>query len=200
LNIAFEQIETVKRNERPRKNQSKFSVIAFSLGGRVALHLLQSAPAQIERMVLIAPDGLHQNFWYWLATQTSAGNRLFGYTMKNPHWFFALISFAFKLRLLNKSIARIVHHYLDDEEGRLLLYRRWTVMRKFKPEKKAIASAIGTRQIPVRFLFGSYDRIILSRRSKFFEGNQHVKVKIIDSGHQLLKEKFADDIASLFSQ
>ena len=194
LSIILQQIEIAK------DRSLKYSVVAFSLGGRVALHLLQSTPAQIERMVLIAPDGLHQNFWYWLATQTSVGNKLFAHTMKRPAWLFALTSFGYKLRLLNKSITRIIHYYLDDGKGRLLLYERWTTMRKFTPEKRAIANAINNYQIPVRFLFGSYDRIILGKRSKFLERNQYVKIKIIDAGHQLLREKFAEDIALLFSQ
>ena len=194
LSIILQQIEIAK------DKLSKFYVLAFSLGGRVALHILQSAPAQIERMVLIAPDGLHQNFWYWLGTQTSLGNKLFAQTMKRPYWFFTLTSFGYKLRLLNKSIVRIMHYYLDDEEGRLLLYQRWTTMRKFKPKPEVVVNAINNYKIPVRFLFGSYDRIILSKRSKSFKRNQHVKVTIINAGHQLLREKFVEDIALLFSQ
>jgi len=162
--------------------------------------MLQSMPVQIERMVLVAPDGLHQNFWYWLGTQTLLGNKLFAHTMKKPYWFFALTSFGYKIRLVNKSIVKIIHYYLDDEEGRLLLYQRWTTMRKFKPKPEVVVNAINNYKIPVRFLFGSYDRIILSERSNFFKRNQYVKVKIINAGHQLLGEKFAEDIALLFSQ
>jgi len=190
----------IQQNENVKDKLSKFSVIAFSLGGRVALHMLQLMPSQIERAVLIAPDGLHQNFWYWLATQTFLGNKLFVYTMKKPHWFFILTSFGHKIGLLNKSIAKIIHYYLDDERGRTLLYQRWTTMRRFKPDANTVTQIIDKYQIPLRLLFGRYDRIILSRRSKFFKNSKYVKVTIIDAGHQLLKEKFADDIALLFSQ
>jgi hypothetical protein len=120
--------------------------------------------------------------------------------MKKPYWFFMLANFGYKIRLLNKSIVRIMHHYLDEQEGRLLLYQCWTTMRKFKPGKKAIANAINEYRIPIRFLFGGYDNIILSKRSKFFKENPYVKVTIINAGHQLLREKFAEDIALLFSQ
>jgi pimeloyl-ACP methyl ester carboxylesterase len=194
LNSIIQEIETRK------DKSSKFYVLGFSLGGRVALHMLQVMPAKIERAVLIAPDGLHQNCWYWLATQTSLGNKLFASTMKKPYWFFALTSFGYKLGLLNKSIAKVIHYYLDDETGRLLLYQRWTTTRRFKPKPKVITNAINKYQIPVRFLFGSYDRIILSKRSEFFKNNKHVKITIIDGGHQLMQEKFAEDIALLFSQ
>lgn len=182
------------------ETKKKISLIGFSLGGRVALHLLQTIPAQLERTVLIAPDGLHINFWYWLGTQTSLGNKLFAWTMKNPNWFFPVISFGYKIGLLNKSIVKIVHYYLDDEEQRLLLYQRWTTMRKFKPKASSIMKAIDKYKIPVRFLFGKYDRIILSKRSAFFQNNKHVKITVIEAGHQLLGEKYVDDIASLFSQ
>ncbi|HXL56280.1 MAG TPA: alpha/beta hydrolase [Chitinophagaceae bacterium] len=190
----------IQQNKKVKDKPSKFSVLAFSLGGRVALHMLQSTPAEIEKMVLIAPDGLHKNFWYWLGTQTLLGNKLFAYTMKRPYWFFKLTQLAYKIRLLNKSIIRFVHYYLDDEKERSLLYQRWTTMRRFKPNLNAIAGTINNYQIPVRFLFGSYDRIILSKRSNFFKTSKHVKIRIINAGHQLLKEKFAKDIALLFSQ
>jgi hypothetical protein len=45
-------------------------------------------PEQIEKLVLLAPDGLKVNFWYWLATQTWLGKNSFCFTMKHPGWFF----------------------------------------------------------------------------------------------------------------
>src|SRR6266487_4104964 len=46
----------IPQNENVKDKSFKFSLIAFSLGGRVALHMLQSIPAQMERTVLLAPD------------------------------------------------------------------------------------------------------------------------------------------------
>jgi pimeloyl-ACP methyl ester carboxylesterase len=180
--------------------KKKISLLGFSLGGRVALQLLQTIPSQIERAVLIAPDGLHVNFWYALGTQISIGNKLFAYTMKKPGWFAALVNFGNKIKLLSKSIVRFTHYYLDDEHERFLLYQRWTTMRKFKPNASAVRKAIKEHKIDVSILFGSYDRIILSKRSSFFGESPHVKIKVIEAGHMLLREKYADDIASLFSQ
>lgn len=182
------------------KNQNNISLLGFSLGGRVALHLLQTIPARIERAVLVAPDGLHINFWYALGTQTKWGNNLFAYTMKQPGWFAGLVNFGYKIKLLSKSIVKFTHHYLDDEQERSLLYERWTTMRKFKPKISAVKRTIEEYGIPVRLLFGSYDRIILSKHSSSFNDNRYVKTKVIEAGHLLLREKHANDIASLFSQ
>jgi len=164
------------------------------------LHLLQIIPSQIKGVVLLAPDGLRLNFWYWLGTQTYAGNKLFSYTMKHPGWFFFLVDICGKIELLNKSIIKFVHYYLDDKEVRLLLYKRWTTMRKFKPALQTVRSNIALYKTPVRFVFGNYDRIILAKRSSQFENIPSVNIIVLQAGHQLLKEKYAEDIAALFSQ
>ena len=175
------------------------SFLGYSMGGRVALAMMQEIPASVERVVLIAPDGLHKNFWYWLSTHTFAGSKLFSYTMKRPKWFFGGMKVLRKLNLLNKSIFKFAHAYLDDEEERQLLYKRWTSLRRFTPETHRLVSAISQNKIPVRMLFGSYDRIIHSNRSSFI-GNktEMVRVKVIKAGHQLLKEKYAKEISILF--
>src|SRR5438477_8590113 len=69
------------------KQSAMFSLLAYSMGGRAAMHLLQQIPEKIKAVVLIAPDGLHVNFWYWFTTRTRFGNKAFAYTMKRPAWF-----------------------------------------------------------------------------------------------------------------
>src|ERR1044072_2128080 len=146
----------------------KFSLLAYSMGGRAAMHLLQQTPGQIESVTLVAPDGLHQNIWYWITTQTLVGNKAFSYTMQNPKWFFWLVSAGKKLNIINDSIAKFVHYYLDDKKQRALLYKRWTFMRKLKPDLKTIKKVCAERNIKLKFLFGKYDQIILSKRAQIF--------------------------------
>lgn len=177
-----------------------FSILSFSLGGRLALWLLEKIPARINRAILLAPDGLHVNFWYWLGTQTLLGNKLFYATMLKPAWFFTLIKIAGNVGMLNTSIIKLVHYYLDDKVGRLLLYKRWTALRKFKPDLQLSKKNIISYNIPVRLVFGSYDQIILEKRSDFFKNNNNnVKVTVLDAGHQLLKEKYITHIIQQFS-
>src|SRR3954447_11643906 len=49
INIISEIIAQINTSEK----KDKFSLLGFSLGGRVALHLLQTIPSQIERAVLV---------------------------------------------------------------------------------------------------------------------------------------------------
>jgi len=180
-------------------NQS-INLLGYSMGGRVALHLLQTVPDKIGQVILIAPDGLHSNIWHTLATKTYLGNRLFAFTMHHPIWLFTIIKLAYKTRLINKSIFNFVHYHLDYKESRELLYERWTTMRKFNPSIQLLKKIILQKKIRVNILFGKYDRIILIKRGvKFRKGiEDYVTITALDAGHQLLKEKYTDNITAMF--
>jgi len=174
-----------------------FSLLGYSMGGRVALQLAGMIPQQIERMVLVAPDGLHKNKWQWLATQTKAGNRLFAYCMQKPATMLFLADTGTKWGFFNKSLLRFVHYYLDKETERELLYLRWTTMRRFKPNQVLIKKEIIQCKIVVHLIFGAFDRVILPKHGYHFSKNANklITVTEIASGHLLLKEKHIPQIA-----
>lgn len=174
----------------------KIILMGFSLGGRMALQLYQSMPAQIHKLVLMAPDGLKVNFWYWLATQTWAGNKFFAFTMKKPGWFFGLLRLMNKLKLVNSSIFKFVNYYIGDPEVRRLLYSRWTTLRKIKPALPLIKNYIRENKTAVRLVYGKHDRIILSSVGEKFKTGieEQCTLTVINSGHQVLHEKHAGEI------
>lgn len=178
---------------------NQFTLLGYSMGGRVALQLLQVIPAKIEKTVLLAPDGLKVNIWYRLATQTYLGNKLFGFTMKHPGWFFTLLQAGNRLKLINQSVLKFTRYYINDTTVRRLLYERWTCMRAIKPNLTYIKKLIRTHQIPVRLLYGQYDRIIrFERGEKFRKGiDSFCTLHIIQTGHQVLQEKHVNQIIQL---
>ncbi|MBX9782695.1 MAG: alpha/beta hydrolase [Chitinophagaceae bacterium] len=177
----------------------KIHLLCYSMGGRVGLSLLQRIPNNIQKAVLLAPDGLKVNFWYWLATQTWLGNGLFKYTMRYPFWFAWMVDVLKRFGWINMSVVKFVHAYIDDKKMRDDLYHIWTTMRKFRPNLEKVKSNIVQYQIPVHLVFGEYDRVILPANGyKFQKGAEpHISVHILKSGHQLLKEKHIDLLVKL---
>jgi pimeloyl-ACP methyl ester carboxylesterase len=178
---------------------SRITLLGYSMGGRVALQLLQSLSTRIEKTVLLAPDGLKVNIWYWLATQTWPGNRLFRFTMKHPGWFFTLLQTGNKLKLINQSVLKFTRHYIHDTAVRRLLYERWTCMRAIKPNLASIKKLIRTHDLPVCLLYGQYDRIIRHTRGEKFRSGieSFCTLHIIQTGHQVLQEKYVNEIIQL---
>ncbi len=169
------------------------------MGGRVCLSLLERIPEKITKAVLLAPDGLKVNSWYKLATQTWLGNGLFKYTMRYPQWFGWIVDIQKRMKWINPSVAKFVHYYIDDKKMRDDLYHIWTTMRKFRPKLWQIQKNIAQHQIPVHLVFGSYDRVILSKHGAVFQkgAEKHITVDVLPTGHQLLREKQAGFIISL---
>jgi pimeloyl-ACP methyl ester carboxylesterase len=191
-----------QNNLKPQILNPKFSLLGFSLGGRVALSLYEQMPEQIAKLVLLAPDGLKVNFWYWLSTQTWLGNKFFRLTMKKPGWFFGFLKLLNKLKLVNASIFKFVNYYIGDAEVRRLLYARWTTLRKIKPGITIIKKNIVELKTPVRLVYGKHDRIILSSvGQKFRKGiEEYCTISVIPAGHQVLHEKHAEEILNALLQ
>lgn len=185
-----------QNNYKPQTTNYKLTIVGFSLGGRVALSFLQANPKKVEKLILLASDGLKVNFWYWLATQTSLGNKFFAFTLQHPGWFFGFLKLMNKLRLVNASIFKFVNYYIGDATVRSLLYQRWTALRKLKPNLAIIKSHIKKENIPVRLIYGKHDRIILSSiGEKFKKGiEEQCTLTVIHSGHQVLHEKHVEEI------
>ena len=180
--------------------QQSFSLLGYSMGGRIALRLTERIPHQINQTVVVAPDGLHKNKWQWLSTQTQLGNRLFAYCMRRPFWMLRMIHFGRRLGIIDQRMFKFVLHYLTGGEQRAALYRRWTTLGKLRPDLQKLQASIIQYQIPVSMLFGKYDNVILTKHGTHFSENvkEYVTVKEIEAGHQLLKEKHAATIAALF--
>lgn len=178
-------------------NGQKISILAYSFGGRIAMYLLQKFPDKIERIILIAPDGLHVNFWHWFSTQTILGNKLFKRSMHNPKYFFFFLNMANRTNMINKSIVKFIHNFLDDEKERTLLYKRWNATQKFMPDLSLIKKLSAKNNIGIQFLFGNFDRIILSKRASCFKNVKNVRITTIDAGHRLLNETYASHIVTL---
>lgn len=183
--------------DRGHAPDARFTLMGFSMGGRAALCLIESIPQQIERVLLLAPDGLKVNAWYWLATQTFIGNRLFRFTMYYPGWFFSLLNIGYKLGMINLSVYKFTRHYIHDAAIRHELYNRWTCMRRISPDLRHIKQNVQQFQIPVRLLYGQYDRIILPQPGERFRKGieQWCTITMLPAGHQVLQEKYMPDIS-----
>ena len=172
----------------PGRN-TPWTLLGYSMGGRVALHLLQLAPEKIGKLVLLAPDGLRVNPWYWLATQTRLGNRLFRFTMQHPGWLFFLLRIGNTLKCVNPGIYKFTVRYIDNIRVRQNLYTRWTIMRGFRPRPGVIRDLVRSKKIPVRLVYGRYDRIIPAERGQRFQkGIEDLcALQVLPTGHHLLQ-------------
>jgi pimeloyl-ACP methyl ester carboxylesterase len=180
----------------------RWGLVGYSMGGRIALQLVENYPEQFTRLILLAPDGLKVNLWYRIATRTALGNPLFRWTMRRPASLFFILRLTHALRLANAGIYKFAIHHIDDRKVRQDLYTRWTTMRKFKPDPAAIAGVIRRQQLHVSLVYGRYDRIIRWEVGQRFRDRgiaDLCRLILLDTGHQLLRPQFLPDLLPLLT-
>jgi len=173
------------------KNISRFSVMGYSLGGKIALGCVEVLPEKIDGLYLLASDGLKVNPFYFIGTRTWVGRWLFKSIIDNPSPLFGLSNFLEKAKLINPKLNHFVKHHMDTHEKRRQVYEVWVVFRHFIPNLHKIAEHINRNNITVRMFFGKYDNVILPhlphkllRKLK----NQTGVLHVLNHGHRVMEK------------
>lgn len=170
--------------------QTRCTLLGYSMGGRLALHLFQTMPAQVKGLVLLAPDGIRQNSWHWFATKTWLGHRIFRYNIYRPGFLFFLMNCLRKLRLLNESVYKFSYRQMNELEQRLQVYNVWTCLRQIWPSVSSIQKYAAAYPVSILLVFGKYDRIIPPViGERFCRQVPQARLLVLEKGHQLLSSE-----------
>lgn len=165
----------------------KASLLAFSLGGRVALSLLAERPALFRNAVLAAPDGLSFNPFYYWVTRTASGRALFKDLLRNPKRYIGYLDGLRRRGLLDESRHRFFVQYLEAGWSRSLLQRAWPPLRYLTPSNARVRAAIRSHHVPVHLFMGIHDPVIPLRYAEAFaKGAPDVHLHRLQRGHRLL--------------
>ena len=177
-----------------------FSIAGYSLGGRICLKLLEIYPQRINHTLLIAPDGIKMFLLQYLATQNRFSNWLFKFTIKYPQWFLAVIKTIKFFKIVHPSIAEFVYRLMADKEERTSLYNRWMMFKYLHPDISIVKKNILGLHKKVDIIIGEYDKLIKPTTIDGLKNgidDTHITIHKLPTGHILIKEKFAAQIASL---
>lgn len=163
---------------------ARFSLLGFSLGGKFALATLELFPSRINRLILLAPDGIKTNFWYSLATYPLLFRRLFKSMIVKPGRLHNLTSVLHTLHVVDNGLLRFAQSQMDTQEKRERVYYSWVVFRHLKFEMKNIAALLEKHAIRLTLIVGKHDKIITAEN--MHELLRHVKdhqLIVLDTGH-----------------
>ena len=168
----------------------KCKLIAYSMGGRLGLMLLQEAGEKISSAKFLASDGLTRNKLYAFTVGTWVGRKIANGLKKNGQLVIGLARLLKSVKLLPNKLFRFVEYYMHERSVREQVFDVWMGYRKCYPKMKTIAQSIETNRIPVEFIFGKYDVIIPWKHGdelrRFTSNLTFVKWEIVEKGHRLL--------------
>lgn len=165
-------------------NIDKFSLLAFSMGAKFALTAVEHFPGRVEKVWLIAPDGLQRQFWYSLATYPPWMRGVLGRAVLRPQRLLRFLDALGQRRVVDTNLVRFAQWQLDSREKRLRVYRSWVGFRLLVFNLKDLARNLNEHQVPVTFFLGKYDRVIPHAGLQgFISSLQRAQTVLLDTGH-----------------
>ncbi len=175
---------------------SKVSLMGYSMGGRVCLSVIEQQPQCIDRVALIATDGLTVNFYYYFFTKTAVGRKMFNHMLERPGKYLGVIEWLKKKNLVDGSRYKFVMHFLGSEENRSFLQKVWPNTSDLMPAPDRVKKMIRKYRIQVAVFMGAHDKIIpLAHAHRFKKGLDTVRVFVLDKGHRLFDDTNAHLVA-----
>ncbi len=180
-----------------KERKARFELMGFSYGGRLILSSLDAVVGKVNKIYLVAPDGLHSHNMFSASKAPLWLRRFFQRWFSNSGVLIALANVFNKTGLLNDHNAHFVRNNLATTKRRERLFNTWVSLSDFKVDQGKAKKILKKYAIPVELYFGKYDKIVPpSAGEKFCKGMPTVRLHLLDAGHLLLNEKLNDLIAS----
>lgn len=178
-------------------HRSKVTLLGYSIGGRICLSLVQDMPDCISKVVLVAPDGLRANPYYYFFTRTGVGRFLFRNMLQQPAPYLRAIDWLRDMKMVDIWRHKFVMNAVKTKEKRQQLLHAWPAVSLLMPAASKLKQIIRAYSLHLDIYMGAYDRIMPpALATKFGTGLPTVQVHLLEKGHRLLDADSIEQIAS----
>ena len=171
-----------------KEGKQHFYLTGFSLGGRLALGLLDYFKEEMRGLWLIAPDGL-ENRWVDRVMKVPGIIRKLLYRLvQRPQWIIKLAVFLHRMHLVTAFVPKFLRKELSTPAYRERAFGVWSSLDNFRLYRlEQLKSNLIARPIVVELFFGKKDRIIpIHLGQSLSEGADNIVLHNLDGGHYLL--------------
>lgn len=167
----------------------EFDVLGYSMGGRLALFMLEQFSEQVNKVILMAPDGLKINFWNWLVTNTRTGKGIYGLAISNPGIVYGISNTGQRLNLLPSTMNKFLDINFKTKGMRLRVYRVWQLYKHITFNQKTLKKIIESNNLHVELVIGHKDPVVAPKTVKDFAEliDKNATLHSIKAGHDLFK-------------
>ncbi len=182
-----EDLEELVKQILELENKKRFSLMGYSLGGKIVLSAITLFAPSIDELFLIAPDGVKTNGWYNFAVYNPWGRKFFSGFVKKPELLFLIARRFNNLGLVGDSIYQFLQVQTDSESKRQRIYNVWLTLKDFKVSLPEIKEVLNRYEIKSFVFIGKYDRLITEAIARtYLSGLNHCKTIILERGHSLI--------------
>lgn len=169
----------------------RFSVMGYSLGGKISLCITEHYAASIDQLTMIAADGFVISPWYKMATGFNFTRNILKYIVFKPTFYFTVTGILSRIGIVPKSTIKFAELNMSTLSLRKKVYQTWVVYRLLKIDVPEFCNLANHHNISVHFFLGLKDTIIpLKAIVKASSSIKNRTVKIINCSHSRVLIEF----------
>jgi pimeloyl-ACP methyl ester carboxylesterase len=173
-----------------REHKNRFELMGFSFGGRIILASLFDSIKSLDKIYLIAPDGIQTKGIFNALLVPIWFRRLLKRWASKPDFLIKILEKCNKARLLGRFNFNFIKNNIATAKRRDRLFNTWVSLNDFRVDQEEVRNLLKKHAIPVELYFGKNDTIIpLKAGEKLKNGIPNIRLNVIDQGHLLLNEK-----------
>ncbi len=180
-----------------------FSLLGYSMGGKIVLEILPLLLLQVEELFLIASSGIIVHPVYQLIYLPLPIIRFIGKFVQHPALFFKSLLLMRKIKIISPFIYHFSMRLTETEEGRQRLLDTWIAMRKFKTPFETTQAILNNNPKTVYVIVGEKDDIVLPKTASVLKNELTkctVKVARVNRGHLMVNKRLNATITDLLSE
>ncbi len=171
-------------------DKPRFSILAYSFGARLAQAMLPDLTPQLDRLYLLAPDGVSTKGMS-MATHTPMWvRRVLFQILQKPGWFVSILNVGHRMHV----VPPMFHHFLTNNLTRPDRFQRtfgcWLSMDSFYLGRRKIRAHLLETGLMTEVYVGSRDQVVTLRSlQRMVEGLPNVRLHVLEEGHRLIGEQ-----------
>jgi pimeloyl-ACP methyl ester carboxylesterase len=170
-----------------------YSLLGFSLGGRLAINSFMAQPAQCIALHLLASDGIKRSPWYEVATFPIIGTGVFRFLSQSDTLIPALMNLIEKTGLVDKKVLKFGRLMTETHNQRMQLFNAWTHFKPLWISNQKLVKTLNASTTLLNCYTGKYDTIMPPNQyKKFLHQIGNKKDIVLETGHNQLITKTVD--------
>ncbi len=176
----------------------KFSLLGFSMGGRMIFDQLERIPERINSVYLLAPAGVLLNpFSHWFSN-TKMADVLARFLHRNPAAFRFIIDMSYRLGRMDHNFYLYISERFKNPEKRKRINHIRNAMKRYRPDLPEIGRLSDLHGIQVVAIFGERDKVIpKSHLMALKENIPGCRGLLVPKSHMLVDEELNETFFSI---
>lgn len=165
-----------------------FWIAGYSMGGRLALGMIEQDASRCNGVILLAPDGLVRRPWYRGLAHSRIGHRLYDHWVEKPALFNWLTKVALRFHLIDERLYTFLMEHSASYDTRSLVRAIWFTLRRIEPDLQVVADNVRKRQLDLYLFLGKHDSIIRPSHSKYLLSllGDRCELHLLNAGHAII--------------